>query len=115
MSADLAMLSYLHVSAPGAAAAMSTTNIKALIQALPQFRDILSKLSMHIFISSELKAVLNARSLTDLGGLEQDLVYGDKNSQDLIKYLAGKCRHILSTKQRYFELVACDCNHIASC
>lgn len=68
---------------------MSTTNIKALIQALPQFREVLSKLSMHIFISSELKTVLNSRSLTDVGGLEQDLVYGEKNSQDLIKYLAG--------------------------
>lgn len=26
-------------------------NIKALIQALPQFRDVLGKLSVHIFIS----------------------------------------------------------------
>ena len=30
---------------------MNTGNIKALIQALPQFRDVLSRLSVHIFIS----------------------------------------------------------------
>jgi hypothetical protein len=30
---------------------MNTGNIKALIQALPQFRDVLGKLSVHIFIS----------------------------------------------------------------
>lgn len=37
----------------GAAAGkgMNMGNIKALIQALPQFRDVLGKLSVHIFIS----------------------------------------------------------------
>eukprot|EP00878_Enallax_costatus_P018017 GHUV01018943.1.p1 GENE.GHUV01018943.1~~GHUV01018943.1.p1 ORF type:complete len:543 (+),score=157.47 GHUV01018943.1:1151-2779(+) len=85
------------------AGGMSTTNIKALIQALPQFRDVLSKLSMHIFISSELKTVLNSRNLTDVGGLEQDLVYGDKNSQDLIKYLADNSANLdPSDKMRLF-------------
>lgn len=74
-----------------AGAGMSTTNIKSLIQALPQFREMLGRLSVHIFISSELKNVLDARSLTDLGELEQNLIYGDKTSQDLIKYLAGGC------------------------
>lgn len=40
--------------AAGAAAGgkgMNTGNIKALIQALPQFRDVLGRLSVHIFIS----------------------------------------------------------------
>jgi hypothetical protein len=37
----------------GAAAGkgMNTGNIKALIQALPQFREVLGRLSVHIFIS----------------------------------------------------------------
>jgi hypothetical protein len=30
---------------------VGTGNIKALIQALPQFRDVLGRLSVHIFIS----------------------------------------------------------------
>jgi hypothetical protein len=42
----------LHVHAGAAAGkGMNTGNIKALIQALPQFRDILGRLSVHIFIS----------------------------------------------------------------
>lgn len=69
---------------------MSSTNIKALIQALPQFREILGRLSVHIYISSEIKNATNGRQLTDVGELEQDLVYGDKGSQDLIKFLAGE-------------------------
>eukprot|EP00879_Flechtneria_rotunda_P003010 GHRR01003228.1.p1 GENE.GHRR01003228.1~~GHRR01003228.1.p1 ORF type:complete len:663 (+),score=201.56 GHRR01003228.1:278-2266(+) len=70
-----------------AGAGISNTNIKALIQALPQFREVLGRLSVHIFISSELKNAINSRSLTDLGELEQNLVYGEKNSQDLMQYL----------------------------
>lgn len=68
--------------------AMSTGNIRGLIQALPQFREVLGRLSVHIFVSSELKNTLNARSLTELGELEQNLIYGDANSQDLIKFLS---------------------------
>lgn len=73
----------------GAAAGkgMNTGNIKALIQALPQFRDILGRLSVHIFISSELKNAINGRMLTELGELEQNLVYGDMGSAELIKFL----------------------------
>eukprot|EP00882_Tetradesmus_deserticola_P028999 GHRQ01032372.1.p2 GENE.GHRQ01032372.1~~GHRQ01032372.1.p2 ORF type:complete len:110 (+),score=23.61 GHRQ01032372.1:302-631(+) len=69
---------------------MSTGNIRGLIQALPQFREVLGRLSVHISVSSELKNALNARSLTDLGELEQNLIYGDANSQDLIKFLSGE-------------------------
>ncbi|WIA41900.1 hypothetical protein OEZ86_009221 [Tetradesmus obliquus] len=77
-------------SSKGAAGqpAMSTGNIRGLIQALPQFREVLGRLSVHIFVSSELKNTLNARSLTELGELEQNLIYGDANSQDLIKFLS---------------------------
>lgn len=66
---------------------INTGNIKALIKALPQFRDVLGRLSVHIFISSELKNAINSRMLTELGELEQNLVYGDSGSQELIKFL----------------------------
>ena len=41
-------------------------------------------------ISSEIKTITNARDLTALGELEQDLVCGDKGSGDLIKFLTGE-------------------------
>jgi hypothetical protein len=48
---------HTHTGAGGAAAAaggtggLSSGNIRALIQALPQFREVLGRLSVHIFIS----------------------------------------------------------------
>ena len=41
-------------------------------------------------VSSELRTVTNARLLTDLGELEQDLVFGDKTSKELVNFLAGE-------------------------
>lgn len=67
---------------------MSTSNIRVLIQALPQYRDVLAKLSLHIQMSSDLKQVTSHRQLTEVGELEQDLVLGEKNSKDLINFLA---------------------------
>eukprot|EP00195_Chlamydomonas_chlamydogama_P015339 CAMPEP_0202894092 /NCGR_PEP_ID=MMETSP1392-20130828/3544_1 /ASSEMBLY_ACC=CAM_ASM_000868 /TAXON_ID=225041 /ORGANISM="Chlamydomonas chlamydogama, Strain SAG 11-48b" /LENGTH=527 /DNA_ID=CAMNT_0049578655 /DNA_START=122 /DNA_END=1701 /DNA_ORIENTATION=- len=74
--------------ATGNKSEMSMAAIRSLITALPQFRDILSRLSLHIQISSDIKLVSNQRSLTDVGELEQDLVLGEKNSKDLISFLA---------------------------
>lgn len=74
----------------GGSMSMTGSSIKGLIQALPQFREMLGRLSVHIYISSEIKNTTNSRDLTDLGELEQDLVYGDRNSQDLIKFMTER-------------------------
>jgi len=66
---------------------MSNSSIRQLIVALPQFREVLGKLSLHIQISSDLRSVTNEHILTDVGELEQDLVLGDKHSKDLITFL----------------------------
>ena len=68
---------------------MSGGNIKALIQALPEYRAMLGLLSTHISISEQLKNISEQRQLMEVGELEQDIVYGEKSSQELIKYLAG--------------------------
>lgn len=68
---------------------LSTGNIRALITALPQFREVLTRMSTHIQISSDLKAVTNERLLTDVGELEQDVVLGEKSSKDMIAFLSG--------------------------
>ncbi|KAG2432231.1 hypothetical protein HXX76_009150 [Chlamydomonas incerta] len=63
-------------------------SIRQLIVALPQYREQLSRLALHIQLSSELKTATNARSLTEVGELEQDLVLGDKSSKDMLAYFA---------------------------
>ncbi|KAI8472381.1 MAG: Sec1-like protein [Monoraphidium minutum] len=78
------------IAGKGDGSAMTGSSIKGLIAALPQFRETLGRLSVHIWVSSELKAVTNGRDLTALGELEQDLVAGDRGGQDLIKFLAER-------------------------
>eukprot|EP00775_Hariotina_reticulata_P004848 gene4848-5095_t len=86
-----------------AGAALSTRNIKALIQALPQYREVLGLLSVHINVSSDITAVLNQRQLTEMGELEQSLVYGDSTSQDLIRFLQERGDKLKSAdKMRLF-------------
>ena len=50
------------------------------------------RLALHIQLSSELKTATNARALTEVGELEQDLVLGDKSSKDMLAYFAGEER-----------------------
>jgi hypothetical protein len=51
---------------------------------------------------SELKNAINGRMLTELGELEQNLVYGDMGSAELIKFLQGEwtCRGCSCKGQR---------------
>jgi syntaxin-binding protein 1 len=60
-----------------------------LVQALPQYRDQLSNLSAHVELASALNRAVEARRLTELGKLEQDLVYGDATSKEVIALLSA--------------------------
>lgn len=64
-------------------------NMSKLIQSLPQYRDQLSKLAAHVEVASKINTSIDAGSLTDLGKLEQDLVYGDATSKEVIAFLTA--------------------------
>ncbi|GIL60067.1 hypothetical protein Vafri_14734 [Volvox africanus] len=66
---------------------MSATSIRQLIIALPQYREVLGRLALHIQLSSELRTSTNNHNLTDVGELEQDVVLGEKTSKDLLAFL----------------------------
>ncbi|KAF8058348.1 hypothetical protein HT031_005666 [Scenedesmus sp. PABB004] len=68
-------------------ASLSTSGIRGLIAALPQFREVLGRLGVHIHVSSQVKAALAERRLTELGEVEAGLLYGEAGSQELIKFL----------------------------
>ena len=51
-------------------------------------RDQLSKLSAHVEIASKLNHGIELNHLTELGKLEQDLVYGDATSKEVITFLS---------------------------
>jgi len=50
--------------------------------------DVLSKMDMHIDITRTLFKIVGDRKLKEIGELEQDLVYGEKHSKDIIGLLS---------------------------
>jgi len=68
---------------------LNLKGMSKLVQALPQYQDQLSNLSAHVELASLLNRAVEARRLTDLGKLEQDLVYGDATSKEVIAFLSA--------------------------
>ncbi|GAB4816148.1 hypothetical protein N2152v2_003194 [Parachlorella kessleri] len=67
---------------------MDLKGMSKLIQQLPQYRDQLSRLGAHVEIASRLNGLIEVNKLTELGKLEQDLVYGDATSKEVINFLS---------------------------
>jgi syntaxin-binding protein 1 len=51
-------------------------------------REQLARLSVHVEIASSLNKLIDGRRLVDLGKLEQDLVFGDATSKEVITFLS---------------------------
>eukprot|EP00890_Picochlorum_soloecismus_P006131 jgi/Picsp_1/6519/NSC_03863-R1_sm sec1-family protein len=60
-----------------------------LVQSLPKYQDDLRSLSIHVEIASQLNKIIEKSRLTDIGSLEQDIVYGEATSKELISFLSG--------------------------
>ena len=52
-------------------------------------REQLSKLAVHVELASRLSAAIESGCLTEIGALEQAVVYGDAGSKELIALLTG--------------------------
>ena len=52
-------------------------------------REQLSRLSVHVEIASKINRIIEAKDLTDVGKLEQDLVFGDATSKEIITYISA--------------------------
>lgn len=61
----------------------------SVICCLLMHREQLAKLAVHVEMASKLSACIDAGHLTDIGALEQALVYGDAGSKELIALLTG--------------------------
>jgi len=66
---------------------LSTRDMQKLVQALPQYRDQIDKLSLHIHIATVLNNKAKEDGLSDIGNVEQDFVYGDATTKELINIL----------------------------
>ena len=55
----------------------------------PGRREQLARLAVHVEIASRINKATEERALTTLGKLEQDLVFGDATSKEVIAFLAA--------------------------
>ncbi|RWR90958.1 SNARE-interacting protein KEULE-like protein [Cinnamomum micranthum f. kanehirae] len=66
---------------------LSTRDLQKMVQALPQYSDQIDKLSLHVEIAGKINKVIKDQGLKDLGQLEQDLVFGNAGTKELITFL----------------------------
>ncbi|XP_028553132.1 SNARE-interacting protein KEULE isoform X2 [Dendrobium catenatum] len=69
---------------------LSTRDLQKLVQTLPQYSEQLDKLSLHIEIAGKINELIRELGLREIGKLEQDLVFGDAGTKDLISFLKAK-------------------------
>ena len=61
-----------------------------MVESLPQYREQLKRLSLHVHIATKLNTMAKQMGLHEIGKLEQDLVYGNATSKEVIKLLGAR-------------------------
>ncbi|KAL2632868.1 hypothetical protein R1flu_004347 [Riccia fluitans] len=85
---------------------LSTRDMQKMVQALPQYRDQIEKLSLHIHIATVINNKIKEDALDEVGNLEQDLVFGDATSKELISILNAKQELSAENKLRLLMIYA---------
>ncbi|KAK1430345.1 hypothetical protein QVD17_13016 [Tagetes erecta] len=66
---------------------LSTREIQKMVQALPTYNEQMEKLSLHVEIAGKINDIIRDEELRDLGQVEQDLVFGDAGTKEVINFL----------------------------
>ncbi|KAF9624022.1 hypothetical protein IFM89_007720 [Coptis chinensis] len=69
---------------------LSTRDLQKMVQALPQYSEQIDKLSLHVEIAGKINRIIKELELRELGQLEQDLVFGDAGTKEVITFLRTK-------------------------
>ncbi|KAA8522289.1 hypothetical protein F0562_012962 [Nyssa sinensis] len=69
---------------------LSTRDLQKMVQALPQYGEQMDKLSLHVDIAGKINNIIKQMGLKELGQLEQDLVFGDAGTKEVINFLRMK-------------------------
>ncbi|RDX85544.1 SNARE-interacting protein KEULE, partial [Mucuna pruriens] len=85
---------------------MSTRDIQKMVQALPQYSEQIDKLSLHVEIAGKINRIIRESGLLELGQLEQDLVFGDATTKDMIKFFTMKEDITRENKLRLLMILA---------
>ncbi|CAA0842665.1 Protein transport Sec1a [Striga hermonthica] len=85
---------------------LSTRDLQKMVQALPQYNEQMEKLSLHVQIAGKINNIIRDLNLRDLGQLEQDLVFGDAGTKEVINFLRSKQDGMSENKLRLLMIYA---------
>mmetsp|Transcript_17026 Transcript_17026/g.50813 ORF Transcript_17026/g.50813 Transcript_17026/m.50813 type:complete len:663 (-) Transcript_17026:822-2810(-) len=68
---------------------MDTRQIQRLVAAMPQYREQLAQLGVHTEIADNLNKLLDMRQLLQVGKLEQDIVFGESTSAEMLQFFTS--------------------------
>lgn len=85
---------------------LSTRDLQKMVQALPQYSEQIDKLSLHVEIAGKINRIIRELDLRDLGQLEQDLVFGDAGTKEVINFLRTKQNATPENKLRLLMIYA---------
>eukprot|EP00262_Sarcandra_glabra_P016883 TRINITY_DN5629_c0_g1_i1.p1 TRINITY_DN5629_c0_g1~~TRINITY_DN5629_c0_g1_i1.p1 ORF type:complete len:567 (+),score=90.36 TRINITY_DN5629_c0_g1_i1:2-1702(+) len=88
---------------------LSTRDLHKMVQALPQYSEQIDKLSLHVEIAGKINKVIRELGLRELGQLEQDLVFGDAGTKEVINFLRTKQDVTPENKLRLLMIYAAIC------
>lgn len=69
---------------------LSTRDLQKMVQALPQYNEQMEKLTLHVEIAGKINKIIRDLGLRELGQLEQDLVFGDAGTKEVINFFRSK-------------------------
>ncbi|KAG6496358.1 hypothetical protein ZIOFF_044219 [Zingiber officinale] len=85
---------------------LSTRDLQKMVQALPQYSEQIDKLSLHVEIAGKINKIIREQGLREIGQLEQDLVFGDAGTKELIQFLRTKQDASRESKLRLMMIYA---------
>ncbi|KAL5721457.1 STXBP unc-18 S1 [Ranunculus cassubicifolius] len=88
---------------------LSTRDLQKMVQALPQYSEQIDKLSLHVEIAGKINKIIREFDLRELGQLEQDLVFGDAGTKEVITFLRTKQNATPENKLRLLMIYAAIC------
>ncbi|XP_071695903.1 SNARE-interacting protein KEULE-like [Rutidosis leptorrhynchoides] len=68
----------------------STRGLQKMVHSLPQYTEQIDKLSLHVDIAAKINSIIRESGLKEVGQLEQDLVFGDAGTKEVINFLRTK-------------------------
>ncbi|KAL2234000.1 protein transport Sec1a isoform X1 [Sesamum indicum] len=86
---------------------LSTRDLQKMVQALPQYNEQMEKLSIHVQIAGKLNKIIRDVGLRQLGQLEQDLVFGDAGTKEVIHFLRSNQNAPCENKLRLLMIYGC--------